>query len=314
MCFDDARSRQHRSPSSFPPSAPQHGRTALHAAAEKGHIEVAKLLVSAGADVNATDKVRSRQLNPFPFPPASRARLPPALQDHRTPLHKACERGWLQVAAMLLENKSDVDARDALGRTPLHAAAERGQADTARVLGAHGASLTALDKAGRTPDKATDNPAVKAAFAELVAARAQAGAARRAEQVAADLVREEEAVKAAKERKKAAAAARARAKAAKKEADQERVAAERVAAERDARDADEATRRAARPSASQQQAADACSRRGGARRGGCDASRHATRPAAHAGVGVVGAAATFAARRQQSQQQQQRPRPRLRGG
>ena len=53
-------------PASRPPSAHQHGRTALHAAAEKGHMEVAKLLVSAGADLKATDKARF----------ASRARPP----------------------------------------------------------------------------------------------------------------------------------------------------------------------------------------------------------------------------------------------
>jgi hypothetical protein len=35
-----------------------------------------------------------------------------ALQDGRTPLHKACERGCLAVGVMLLENKADVNARD----------------------------------------------------------------------------------------------------------------------------------------------------------------------------------------------------------
>ena len=66
----------------------QHGRTALHAAAEKGHLEVAKVLLASGADFKATDK------------------------DGRTPLHKACERGCLAVGIMLLENKADVNAKD----------------------------------------------------------------------------------------------------------------------------------------------------------------------------------------------------------
>jgi hypothetical protein len=44
----------------------QHGRTALHAASEKGHLEVAKVLLANGADITAQDKVR-------------RALLPPAL-------------------------------------------------------------------------------------------------------------------------------------------------------------------------------------------------------------------------------------------
>jgi len=35
----------------------QDGRTALICAAEKGHIEIVKMLLSAGADVNYSDKV-----------------------------------------------------------------------------------------------------------------------------------------------------------------------------------------------------------------------------------------------------------------
>jgi hypothetical protein len=38
-------------------------RTALTWAAEKGHTEVAKALIEAGADVNAKDKVRGRYLS-----------------------------------------------------------------------------------------------------------------------------------------------------------------------------------------------------------------------------------------------------------
>ena len=34
------------------------------------------------------------------------------LQDGRTPLHKACERGCLAVGVMLLENNADVAALD----------------------------------------------------------------------------------------------------------------------------------------------------------------------------------------------------------
>jgi ankyrin repeat protein len=38
----------------------QHGRTALHAAAEKGHLEVAKTLITSGADIKAQDKARQQ--------------------------------------------------------------------------------------------------------------------------------------------------------------------------------------------------------------------------------------------------------------
>ncbi len=36
----------------------QDGKNALHMAASEGHLEVATLLISKGADVNAADKVR----------------------------------------------------------------------------------------------------------------------------------------------------------------------------------------------------------------------------------------------------------------
>ena len=39
-------------------SPAQHGRTALHAASEKGHLEVAKVLLANAADIKAQDKVR----------------------------------------------------------------------------------------------------------------------------------------------------------------------------------------------------------------------------------------------------------------
>ena len=42
--------------------APQDGWTPLYWAAQEGHAEVVKLLLKAGADVTATDKVRERSV------------------------------------------------------------------------------------------------------------------------------------------------------------------------------------------------------------------------------------------------------------
>ena len=68
----------------------KHGRTALHAAAEKGHIDVAKVLLVSGADMGATDK------------------------DGRTPLHKACERGSAAVAHLLIQKGANMEAKDSV--------------------------------------------------------------------------------------------------------------------------------------------------------------------------------------------------------
>ena len=42
--------------------APQNGFKPLHIAAKEGHLEVAKLLLKAGADVTATNRVNERSV------------------------------------------------------------------------------------------------------------------------------------------------------------------------------------------------------------------------------------------------------------
>ena len=42
--------------------APQDGETPLYIAAEKGHLEVARVLLEAGADITANDNVSERRV------------------------------------------------------------------------------------------------------------------------------------------------------------------------------------------------------------------------------------------------------------
>jgi len=46
-----------------------------------------------------------------------------------TPLHIACERGFGQIAELLLKSGADVNACNILQRTPLHCAAVTGRTD-----------------------------------------------------------------------------------------------------------------------------------------------------------------------------------------
>jgi uncharacterized protein len=79
-----------------------------------------------------------------------------------TPLHSACANSDYELAALLLQNGADVNARQASGFTPLHSAANNGQTALAQLL---------LD-AGADPDAATDDGelpydiAVKKSFSE----------------------------------------------------------------------------------------------------------------------------------------------------
>jgi ankyrin repeat protein len=101
------------------------GFTPLHLACFMGRPECARILVDAGADVNAVAD------NP------SRVR----------PLHSAVASRQSAIAEMLLERGAEVDARQQAGYTPLHAAALHGDEPLVGLLLDRGADprLTAED-------------------------------------------------------------------------------------------------------------------------------------------------------------------------
>ena len=101
--------------------------TPLHATADKGHKDVAELLLANHAEVNAKN------------------------DNGRTPLHVAVDNGHKDVAELLLANHADVNATNILGTTPLHAAALRGYKDVAELLLTNHADVNAKDKDGWTP-------------------------------------------------------------------------------------------------------------------------------------------------------------------
>lgn len=103
--------------------------TALHLAAQLGHVAVAAALLDAGADIEAEGE--------------------PA-RSH--PLHVAAFNNRLDVARFLLDRGAQVDARDAEGRTPLMVAAlYSGDATLAEVLLAGGADPNTTDRTWGDP-------------------------------------------------------------------------------------------------------------------------------------------------------------------
>ncbi len=106
----------------------KHGQTPLHEAAGYGRAEIVKLLLKAGAKVNAKNRWGE------------------------TPLHDAAAlRDNAETAKILLEAGAEVNAKNNGGRTPLHLAAQSGQTEVVKILLVTGADINAKDKAGDTP-------------------------------------------------------------------------------------------------------------------------------------------------------------------
>lgn len=105
------------------------GYTALHFAAFFGKTEVARILLEAGAGVDAVAENEMRV----------------------QPLHSAAANRNLEVCRLLLAAGADVNARQAGGFTPLHAAAQNGDPEMVELFLSARADPTATTDAGETP-------------------------------------------------------------------------------------------------------------------------------------------------------------------
>ena len=106
------------------------GMSALHWAAERGDVELADMLIFAGANIGAVTRI-----------------------GQYTPLHLAAQAGNAAVAKSLLKAGADVNARTTnSGVTAAHLAASAGSAELIEVLADAKADLNAIEnEAGQTP-------------------------------------------------------------------------------------------------------------------------------------------------------------------
>ncbi len=94
-----------------------------------GHVEIARMLVESGADVNSPSRNAIRV----------------------SPLHSAVESGSLALLDLLLSHGASPDPVEFLEATPLHSAAARGNTEMVRKLLAAGADPKRKTKDGKTP-------------------------------------------------------------------------------------------------------------------------------------------------------------------
>jgi cytohesin len=105
-----------------------HKWTPLTHAAQFGHKDIADLLISKGADVNAKEA-----------------------KNQITPLHWAAWRGRKEIAELLIAKGADLNTKNKDGGTPLHNAAWKGHVEIAKLLIVKNADVNAKDVEGQTP-------------------------------------------------------------------------------------------------------------------------------------------------------------------
>lgn len=141
----------------------KNGWSALHWAANKGELALARKLLELGADPKLRDSSRSRLTALHLAVQRAQADMVELLIDGGADLEAACartgstalhlsvERGSLELSRCLLELGADVEARDTRERsTPLHLAARVGSEDLIQLLLDYAAKVDARQAFGET--------------------------------------------------------------------------------------------------------------------------------------------------------------------
>ncbi|XP_035534962.1 ankyrin repeat domain-containing protein 6b [Morone saxatilis] len=138
---------------------PQYGRSPLHLAAYKGHIEVVHILLKAGCDLDIQDDGEQTALQRAAV--VGNCDIISALiqegcaldrqdKDGNTGLHEVSWHGFSQSVKLLVKAGANVHAKNKAGNTALHLACQNGHAQSSKVLLLGGSRPDSKNHAGDT--------------------------------------------------------------------------------------------------------------------------------------------------------------------
>ncbi|GMH36939.1 hypothetical protein BSKO_04812 [Bryopsis sp. KO-2023] len=134
--------------------------TPLHAAAEEGRDDTVKILIEAGADIDALNEeeetplfyaARSGHLGVTITLVKAGATVDSKTDIDFTPMMEAAFKNHVEVVVFLLDSGADVNAQNKGGVTALFLAAQRGHVSVAKILLKAGAKVELSAKDGVTP-------------------------------------------------------------------------------------------------------------------------------------------------------------------
>lgn len=109
------------------------GNTALHVAAEHGRIEICKILLNKGAQINLTNV------------------------NGLSPLHVAIKCNQFEMTSFFIESGANINLKDSMSNTPLHFACISGNAEIVKLILNTECALITSNSLGKTPlDEARD--------------------------------------------------------------------------------------------------------------------------------------------------------------
>ncbi len=153
----------------------RNGLHPLHNAVLAGHKEIVALLIESGAVVDAKDKESRTPLHRFAASAGSDIEIARILlaagadpniksakQDESpSALLNAVESANLKLVELLIASRADVNHRTALHWSPLHQAVYNNRPEIVRLLIAHGADISQATSIGKTPLSLASNDAMR---------------------------------------------------------------------------------------------------------------------------------------------------------